>query len=120
VSRPSPYMQSAEAFWLNASPEPNTGCFAWMGPFQKGSGYGAACYRGRTFVAHWAAVYWATGAWPGPGDVVLHRCDNKWCVNPAHLDVGTQSRNVKDAIRRCRGLVFQPSLHRQHLSQSAA
>lgn len=32
--------------------------------------------------------------------LVLHTCDNKWCVNPDHLYLGSQSQNMKDkAIR---------------------
>lgn len=36
---------------------------------------------------------------------VLHKCDNKLCVNPDHLELGTQHKNIKDA--RKRGL-FKP------------
>lgn len=36
------------------------------------------------------------------GLVVRHKCDNKCCVNPEHLEVGTQKDNVQDAIKRGR------------------
>lgn len=36
------------------------------------------------------------------GLVVRHRCDNCLCVNPAHLELGTQKQNVHDGIRRGR------------------
>lgn len=32
--------------------------------------------------------------------LVLHACDNKWCVNPEHLYLGTQSQNVSDMFLR--------------------
>lgn len=38
-----------------------------------------------------------------PGLFVLHSCDNKRCVNPAHLSLGTCSQNAKEAVAR--GLV---------------
>lgn len=33
-------------------------------------------------------------------DLVLHRCDNKWCVNPKHLYLGSYSDNAKDNVAR--------------------
>jgi hypothetical protein len=38
-----------------------------------------------------------------PGLFVLHSCDNKRCVNPTHLSVGTVGENAKQAVER--GLV---------------
>ncbi len=37
------------------------------------------------------------------GMCVLHRCDNKKCVNPDHLFIGTQQDNVKDMNLKGRG-----------------
>lgn len=28
--------------------------------------------------------------------MVLHTCDNRWCVNPNHLIQGTQKDNIRD------------------------
>ena len=41
--------------------------------------------------------------------LVLHTCDNGWCVNPAHLELGTCAKNRKDAHER--GLwVYTPEI----------
>lgn len=32
--------------------------------------------------------------------LVLHTCDNKWCVKPDHLYLGTQSQNMQDKAQR--------------------
>ena len=36
------------------------------------------------------------------GKVVRHSCDNKKCINPAHLITGTHSDNVRDRVERDR------------------
>ncbi|HFT8008588.1 TPA: HNH endonuclease [Burkholderia cenocepacia] len=34
--------------------------------------------------------------------VVRHQCDNPSCINPLHLEIGTQAQNVADAVERDR------------------
>ena len=36
------------------------------------------------------------------GLVVRHRCDNPRCINPDHLELGTQRDNILDCVRRGR------------------
>lgn len=36
------------------------------------------------------------------GLVVRHKCDNKRCINPDHLEIGTSVDNAQDAIERGR------------------
>lgn len=44
------------------------------------------------------------------GDVyIMHTCDNRLCVNPKHLVVGTPKENYDDMIKKGRGVrVFKP------------
>ncbi|GAF74396.1 unnamed protein product [marine sediment metagenome] len=39
---------------------------------------------------------------PPKGMLVLHHCDNKSCINPAHLYAGTYKDNTADMLRRNR------------------
>lgn len=38
------------------------------------------------------------------GQVVRHKCDNPFCINTDHLELGTQKENIRDMIERGRGI----------------
>jgi hypothetical protein len=65
------------------------------------SGYGQVKVHQQKWRAHrfaWTAVH---GPIPD-GLIVRHRCDNRVCVKPAHLELGTHQDNVNDMIERGR------------------
>lgn len=57
--------------------------------------------RKRNQYAHRTAYREAHGEIP-EGAVVRHTCDNRWCVNPDHLLVGTYADNTRDMYERNR------------------
>lgn len=81
------------------------GCWEWTGPLTW-HGYGE--YRpagGRRARAHRLAYEAFVGPIPD-GLCVLHACDNRKCVNPQHLSVGTRKQNQEDM--KAKGRAFRP------------
>lgn len=75
-------------------------CWNWTGS-TIAKGYGVIGHAGTRLLAH--RVSWQEHRGPiPPGQRVLHKCDNRVCVNPDHLFLGTDQDNMDDMYAKGR------------------
>lgn len=78
----------------------DSGCHEWQSVIHR-DGYGKFYFRGKQIQAHRVSYQLQVGEITGKL-FVLHKCDNRKCVNPNHLYLGDAKQNVKDKIERCK------------------
>jgi hypothetical protein len=88
----------------------DSGCWEWIRTRNR-EGYGHFAYNYQTIRAHRWSYERAYGPVPD-GLVVGHKCDNKPCVNPDHLEAITVQQNTQDAHDR--GLVVNQESRKTH------
>lgn len=87
-----------QRFWRKV--QKSNDCWEWQGAR---ANYGHF-WAGKHMTAHRMSYELAYGSIPD-GLLVLHQCDNPFCVNPAHLFLGTQADNMRDMRNKGRHTV---------------
>ena len=109
-----PDMTSDQKFWncvnkLGTIPDSSKkcigNCWEWTGPLTK-NGYGTFSGVNR-MTAHRKSYVIKFGLIP-KGMLVCHKCDNRKCINPDHLFIGTHQDNMKDMVSKGRSK-YQPA-----------
>jgi hypothetical protein len=75
-------------------------CQEWTGG-KSSRGYGVAWVKGRIVSAH-RLSYMVHNGEIAEGEFILHRCDNRSCINPKHLLAGDAKANSLDMVTKGR------------------
>lgn len=88
-----------------------TRCWVWLGARVLGYGkINAGGAQGKLLGAHRFSLEHHLTRELQPGECALHRCDNRGCVNPEHLFVGTKADNTADMHAKGRAAPQFPKL----------
>lgn len=93
-------VSAAERLRIYAPPGDPDECWNWTRALSKG--YGNISVDGKSRSAHIVAWELANDRKLPAGMMILHTCDNPPCCNPAHLVLGTHTKNMVDMVARSR------------------
>lgn len=85
-------------------PHMTTPCWEWTGS-KTTNGYGQFNYKGRQVQAHRVPLLMGMDRELRSDEWACHHCDNRICVNPSHIFIGTRQDNVDDMLAKGRNYV---------------
>ena len=89
-------------FWEKVNKNNQDQCWAWVGGLRSQKDkYGSIKINSKAYLPH--RISWIIHNKVIPdGLCILHKCDNRLCVNPDHLFLGTRQINTQDMVHKNR------------------
>lgn len=96
------HFRQMQRFWKKVTRSPGA-CWEWQASLDK-HGYGKFWMgeQRRAEKAHRVSWEMANGRLLAKNEMVTHSCDNRRCVNPGHLRLGTPKSNMVEKMERGR------------------
>lgn len=105
--------KNIDNFWKKVKKlETGKCCWEWQAYLFR-TGYGGFWANGEDISAHRFSFQLHHNRLIQEGLCIMHICDNRKCVNPAHLSEGTHQDNMTDMVNKCRVARGE----KQHLSK---